>query len=345
MSAAGQGVLGPWPDGVPREAEDEFAAIARLFAPLTGGAEAAAGLLDDAAFLPARPGFDLVVTKDAMVEGVHCLADDPADLIARKLLRVNLSDLAAKAAEPFGYLLAVAWPARWSAAAREGFARGLGRDQTAYGVRLLGGDTVATPGPMVASVTALGHAPAGRAVRRAGARAGDAVLVTGTIGDGRLGLDAARGRLAELGAASVAYLADRYRLPQPRVPLRETLLTYAHACADVSDGLAADVGHLAAASGVRAELDLGRLPLSDAAHAWVDRQPDPAVALGLLATGGDDYELALAVAPEAADAAIAHAAAAGVSLARVGAITAGAGVRLSFKGREVAPDRPGYVHA
>jgi len=187
---------------------DEFEAIAALFRPLTGGAPEAAELLDDAAFLPARPGYELVITKDAIVEGVHFLPDDPPDLVARKLLRVNLSDLAAKAAEPFGYVLAVAWPGRWGARERAAFARGLADDQAEFGVRLLGGDTVSTPGPMTASVTALGYAPEGRAVRRSGARPGQGVYVSGTIGDGWLGLRAAQGEL-ELPAAAAAALARR----------------------------------------------------------------------------------------------------------------------------------------
>ena len=142
---------------------------------MTAGAPEAAGLLDDAAFIPPRAGYELVITSDAMVEGVHFLAEDAPDLVARKLLRVNLSDLAAKAAEPYGYLLTVAWPHRWGAAERTAFARGLAHDQGLYGIRLLGGDTVSTPGPMTASVTALGYAPEGRSVRRAGPSALPAV--------------------------------------------------------------------------------------------------------------------------------------------------------------------------
>ncbi|MDB5436798.1 MAG: thiL, partial [Phenylobacterium sp.] len=191
---------------------DEFSEIARLFRPLTGGAAGAFDLLDDAAVVPQRPGFDLVVTKDAIVEGVHFPVGERSDLIARKLLRVNLSDLAAKAAEPFGCFLAVAWPNAFGPAEREAFAAGLGEDLQAFGVALLGGDTVSTPGPFTASLTALGWVPEGRMVRRAGAAVGDLVAVSGTIGDGTLGLAAARGEIDDPDGS----LLDRYRLPNPR---------------------------------------------------------------------------------------------------------------------------------
>ena len=315
---------------------DEFEAIAELFRPLTGGAPEAADLLDDAAFLPARPGFDLVITQDAVVEGVHFLPDDPPELVARKLLRVNLSDLAAKAAEPFGYLLSVAWSPRWDAPARAAFARGLADDQAEYGIRLLGGDTVSTPGPMTASVTALGYAPEGRAVRRAGARPGDGVYVSGSIGDGWLGLLAAQGRL-DLSAADVASLADRYRLPRPRVELRGLLAASASACADVSDGLAADLGHVAAASGVGAVLDLEAVPLSGPARSWLETQPDRAAALIQLTTGGDDYEVVFTAAapPEAGP----------VPVTRIGEVVSGLGVLVRHAGAEVQLPLAGWRHS
>jgi len=176
---------------------DEFGEIERLFRPLTRGAPGALDLLDDAAVVPSRPGYDLVITKDALVEGVHFLRGEAPDLVARKLLRVNLSDLAAKAAEPFGCLLAVAWPANADARYRERFAMGLAADLESYDVHLLGGDTVVTEGPFTTSLTALGWAPKGRMVRRSGARPGDRLLVSGTIGDGALGLAAAQGAIPD----------------------------------------------------------------------------------------------------------------------------------------------------
>ncbi|WP_312164381.1 thiamine-phosphate kinase [Phenylobacterium sp.] len=270
-------------DDAPDDLPDEFGQIARLYRPLTRGAPEAFDLLDDAAAIPSRPGFDLVITKDAMVEGVHFLAGEAPDLIARKLLRVNLSDLAAKGAEPYGYFLAVAWPRDFDWPARQAFAAGLAADGEAFGLALLGGDTVSTPGPLTLSLTMLGWVPAGRMIRRAGARPGDLVMVSGTIGDGWLGLAAARGELPD----PDGYLAGRYRLPSPRLDLREVLAAQASAAADVSDGLVADARHIARASGVRLRLELERLPLSDAARAW----SNGAAGLAALASGGDDYEI------------------------------------------------------
>jgi thiamine-monophosphate kinase len=273
---------GPKPSG-----RDEFGEIARLFRPLTAGAAGAFDLLDDAAVVPQRPGLDLVVTKDAIVEGVHFPMGERPDQIAKKLVRVNLSDLAAKAAEPFGCFLAVAWPSGFGPAEREAFAAGLGEDLRSFGVALLGGDTVSTPGPFTASLTALGWVPEGRMVRRAGAKAGDVIAVSGTIGDGALGLAAARGEIED----PDGWLAGRYRLPTPRLDLREALRGEASAAADVSDGLIADAGHIGEASGIGLTLDLDALPLSTAARHWLEQQPDRSSALIRLATGGDDYEV------------------------------------------------------
>ena len=271
-------------------APDEFEQIARLYRPLTRGAPGAFGLLDDAAVVASRPGLDLVITKDALVEGVHFQPGTPPGLIARKLLRVNLSDLAAKGAEPYGYLLAVAWPAAYGWLQRQAFAEGLRLDGDAYGLTLLGGDTTSTPGALTLSLTMLGWVPEGRMVRRAGARAGDLLMVSGTIGDGTLGLAAARGEIAD----PDGFLAGRYHLPQPRVELREALRAHAHAACDVSDGLVADAGHIAEASGVGLRLELDQAPLSPAAQAWLAAQPDRRAALVRLATGGDDYEIVCA---------------------------------------------------
>jgi len=273
---------------------DEFGQIARLFRPLTRGAPEALDLLDDAAVVPARPGFDLVITKDALVEGVHFLASDPPALVARKLLRVNLSDLAAKGAEPYAYLLATAWPPGFAWAERQAFAEGLRADGETFGLTLLGGDTVSTPGPLTVSATLLGWVPAGRMVRRGGAKIGDLVQVSGVIGDGGLGLVAARGQLEDPGGV----LARRYRIPEPRLDLLQVLRDRAHAAADVSDGLIADAGHLAEASGIGLELDLDRMPVSPAGRSWVEAQPDRAAALLRLASSGDDYEIVCA-APDA----------------------------------------------
>jgi thiamine-monophosphate kinase len=324
---------------------DEFEAIARLFRPLTGGASEALDLLDDAAVIPARPGFDLIVTKDAMVEGVHFRPDDPPDFVARKLLRVNLSDLAAKGAEPYAYFLALAWPPAWGEDARTLFAQGLAEDQARYGLKLFGGDTVSTPGPLTLSATLLGWTPAGRMVRRSGARAGDLVLVTGVIGDGWLGLAAAEGRLDGLTPNERRHLLQRYQLPDPRLELREGLRNHANAAADVSDGLLADLGHIAKASGLGAEVDLERLPCSPAGAAWLARQPDEAAARAKLAAGGDDYEIVLTAGPEAVADLTATAAACGLPLTVIGRMVEGAGVAVAFNGMPVAVEQTGWRHA
>ena len=267
----------------PDEAAPEFGLIARHFAPLAG--PAGLGLLDDAALLVPPAGRDLVLTADAMVGGVHFLPDDPPDLVARKLLRVNLSDLAAKAATPLGYLLTLSAPRGMPATWFAGFAAGLAEDQRRFDMTLLGGDTTSTSGPVSLSLTMIGHVAPGAMLRRAGARPGDGVWVTGTIGDGALGLAVAQGRLAD----PTGHLLRRYRLPEPRLGL--PLAGIASAGMDVSDGLVQDLGHLCRAGGIGAEIDATRLPLSAAARAagsdW----------LRTCLTGGDDYELLLAVPP------------------------------------------------
>jgi thiamine-monophosphate kinase len=327
----------------PAEGVDEFDWIARLLRPLAAGAPEALNLADDAALIPSRPGYDLVISKDAVVAGVHFLADDPLNLVARKLLRVNLSDLAAKGAAPAGYLLAIAWPQDLGWAEREAFAAGLAADQTQFGLSLLGGDTVATSGPLTASVTILGWAPAGRMVRRSGAQVGDVVLVSGTIGDGYLGLKAARGD--GFGSADdAAFLADRYRLPRPRTALAPAILETASASTDVSDGLIADAGHIAETSRMRVELMLERLPLSSAAGRWVAAQADRASALLALATGGDDYEIVCTASAGGAERLIAAGAVVGCPFTPIGQVVAGAGTGVSLDGAPLAVARAGYRH-
>ena len=317
---------------------DEFRWIDKL-RPLTRGDPRALTLMDDAAVLPSRPGFDLVVSTDAMVEGVHFLSNEAMDIVARRLLRTSLSDLAAKAAEPFGYFLNVAWPARFDDAHRELFISGLDRDGRAFGVVLLGGDTVSADGPLTLSATVLGWVPAGRMVGRGGARAGDLCVVCGSIGDGWLGLKAARGEIAD----SDGCLASRYRLPEPLFVLRSSLSAHANAAADVSDGLVADAMHIAEASGLGLDLDLERLPLSRAARAWLAEQPDVAASLASLATGGDDYAIACAIDPASAEA-FAGLLPAGLSFATVGAFRQRPGLSASIGKQAVAIAAAGWRH-
>ena len=309
----------------------EFSLIARHFRPLAG--PGALGLLDDAALLTPPPGRELVLAADAMVEGVHFLPNDPADTVGAKLLRVNLSDLAAMGADPLAYLVTVSAPRATPEAWFAGLAAGLARDGARYGATLLGGDTTSTPGPITLSLTIIGHVAPGVAVRRAGARPGDEVWVTGTIGDGALGLVALRGDLPDPNGA----LARRYRLPEPRLGVARAGLV--RAGLDVSDGLVQDLGHLCRAAGLGAEIKAAAVPLSPAAHAagpaWLET----------CLTGGDDYELVMAVAPERGGALSAHAAGLGVAVTRIGRFVPGEGVRvLDGDGREMGLERQGWSH-
>lgn len=321
----------------------EFETIERLFKPLAHP-EWGRGLADDVAALPSRPGFDVVLTKDAIVEGVHFLPDDPLDTVARKLLRVNLSDLAAKGAEPFGYLLACFWSERCGWPEREAFAAGLAEDQAEFGVFLLGGDTVKTPGPATFSLTALGWVPTGAAVSRAGAQVGDLVFVTGAIGDGLLGLKAARGELS-LEPERLAALAAHYRTPTPRVDFADVVRDFATASVDVSDGLAADLAHVAKASRVGVSLNLNVLPLSAAAQAWFADRVDPQLSLEDLASGGDDYEIAFTAHPRHEETLRREAERRLLRLTRIGEVTAGSGLTVTYDGLPIVMARGGWTHS
>src|ERR1700722_14873855 len=300
-------------------AEDSL--IARYFQPLATD-PGAFGLADDAAVLQAR-GEDIVVTTDAIVEGVHFLAEDPPDTIARKALRVNLSDLAAKGANPAGFVLTLALRAAddaWLTA----FARGLGEDASGFDCPLLGGDTVSTPGPLMISITAFGRVPAGRMVHRSGAKPGDRIVVTGTIGDAALGLDVLNGgAVAAALAGDVAakqMLTGRYRVPQPRNALALTVRDHAHAAMDASDGLAGDLAKLCAASGVSAVIDAPAVPLSTPAASLLTRA---IIGIEAILSGGDDYEILCAIPEDRVEAFAQAAAAAGVATTPIGTILAG----------------------
>ena len=313
------------------DAPAEFGLIARHFRPLAG--DGALDLLDDAAVVTPPPGRELVFTADAMVAGVHFLPDDPADTVGAKLLRVNLSDLAAMAATPWAYLLTVSAPRATPDAWFQGFAAGLARDQAEFGIRLLGGDTTSTSGPVSLTLTCIGHVAPGCALRRSGAQAGNQVWVTGTIGDGALGLAALRGQVAD----PDGWLAGRYRRPQPRLGL--ALHGVASAGMDVSDGLVQDLGHLCRLAGLGARIEAARVPLSPAAAA-----AGPGWRAACL-TGGDDYELLLAV-PPANTARLRHLAAAqGVTVTCIGAFTSDPGVVVIDEADQTIPlDCEGWSH-
>src|SRR6202521_4174043 len=326
----------------PKSAEDSL--IARYFRPLATDS-GAFDLGDDAAILKAL-GEDIVVTTDAIVEGVHFLPNDPPGTIAQKALRVNLSDLAAKGATPAGFVLTLALRAAddaWLAP----FARGLGADSSRFECPLLGGDTVSTPGPAMISITAFGRVAPGKMVRRSGARPGDRVVVTGTIGDAALGLDILRaGRVAAALAGDAAareMLVGRYRVPQPRNALAPAVRDHAHAAMDVSDGLAGDLAKLCAASGVSAVIDAPAVPLSEAAAAALAAGT---IGIETIVSGGDDYEILCAI-PENRFEAFAQAAGlAGVAVTSIGTVIADTSAPrfLDGEGREIALKRVSYSH-
>ena len=310
----------------------EFSLIARHFAPLAGpGTD---GLRDDVAVLTPPPGRDLVLKADALVEGVHFLPTDPADLVARKLLRVNLSDLAGKGAIPIGYLLTISVPRGTPDAWFEAFAAGLAQDQREFSLYLLGGDTTSTPGPISLSLTAIGHAAPGAVPRRGGASAGDEIWVTGTIGDGALGLAVAQGRLSD----PTGHLLDRYRLPRPRLGL--ALGGLAGASMDVSDGLLQDLSHICRHSSLAAEVALASVPLSAPAR---EAGPDW---LPVILNGGDDYEVLLTAPVARAGDLAAAASRAGIPLTRIGKMVAGnSEVRvLDAAGKPLSLKSAGWSH-
>jgi thiamine-monophosphate kinase len=300
----------------------EFELIARYFAPLATD-RAALGLADDAAQVRLRPGEDLVVTTDLVAAGVHFFADDPPEAIAHKALRVNLSDLAAKGAQPVGYLLALALPADWTEAWIARFARGLAADQAAYRISLLGGDTSRAANGLTATITALGRLPRGAMVHRAGARPGDLVYVSGTIGDAALGLALRLGKVDRKAAGrGAALLLDRYLHPQPRMRLASAIRRYASSALDVSDGLIGDFAHICDASKVGGLIDAAKVPLSAPATKLVRTEPQ---LLELALTGGDDYEILATIAPRDAASFERAARRAAVSVTQIGRVTEGQG--------------------
>ena len=317
--------------------------IARYFRPLATD-PGAFDLNDDAAAITPS-GDDIVVTTDAIVEGVHFLPDDPPDSVARKALRVNLSDLAAKGATPAGFVLTLALRSADEAWLKP-FAAALGEDAIQFGCPLLGGDTVSTPGPLMISITAFGHVPAGQMVHRSGARPGDRVMVTGTIGDAALGLAVLRGGKI-LAAVSDAVARDRligrYRVPQPRLALAAVVRKFASAAMDVSDGLAGDLTKLCGVSGVSAVIDTGSIPLSTAARDLVSRG---VAELETLIAGGDDYEILCTVAEGRVAAFTDASLQAGVTVSSIGMIVAGGAVPqfLDRQGREMALNQRSYSH-
>jgi thiamine-monophosphate kinase len=320
--------------------------IARYFRPLAKH-PGALGLVDDAAALMPPQGCDLVLKTDGLIGGVHFFPDDPADAVAKKALRVNLSDLAAKGARPLGFLLALALPQETGATWLELFARGLGEDADFFKCPLLGGDTDKTPGPITISIAALGTVEHGRMIRRSGATAGDRVVMTGTIGDAALGLllrrDPTTVKRWNLNPRQHDHLIARYLIPEPRTTITDLLRAHATAAMDVSDGLVGDLAKLCRASNAAAEIEIERVPLSEAARTALAEEP---TLIETILTGGDDYEI-LATMPAADIAAFRQTTSTlGVLVSEIGKVVEGAGDArfLDRRSRPVAFAHTSYSH-
>jgi thiamine-monophosphate kinase len=317
----------------------EFELIARYFSPLATS-HGALGLTDDVALLRLRAGRDLVLTADAIVEDVDFLGTDPPDTVGQKALRVNLSDLAAKGAKPIGYLLTLAIPADCGASWIKAFAAGLARDQRRFKISLLGGDTTRTSGPLTVAITALGEVGSGDAILRTGARPGDHVYVTGNVGDAAVGLELLRRKRAARKGANA--LVSRYRLPQPRLDVGRELRRVAHAAIDISDGLVADLGHIAEVSRVRIVIDAWRVPLSVALRNHCGPMEKTQIRA---ATAGDDYEIAFTCSPDKAAKVRALARKSRVAITEVGRVEKGSGIALlDARGRPIRLEKRGYTH-
>lgn len=320
----------------------EFELIASLFAPLARKEPGAFNLTDDAALLKPMSGHDFVVTTDAIVAGVHFFANDPPDMVAQKALRVNLSDLAAKGAVPRAYLLTAALSPEIDDAWLKSFVKGLRRDQKTFSVTLVGGDTVATPGPATFNIVAIGDVPQGRMLRRAGARAGDDVWVSGTIGDAALGLRVLKGERFAISPQHERLVVKRYLVPAPRVGLGRALLGLAGSCLDVSDGLVADLGHIAENSKVGIDVDAEAVPLSAAAAASLAVK---GASLSELLVGGDDYELIFTAPGSVAKELASLSKRSKLPLTRIGKVVPGGEVIVRRgDGGAMRFDRRGYRH-
>lgn len=320
----------------------EFERISKFFAPLTEGFPGAFGLTDDAAVIAPMEGRDIVVTTDTAVAGVHFPCDESPGLIAAKLLRVNLSDLAAMGASPLAYTLNVALPAEVDDDWLGAFAQGLRNNQEAFSLTLAGGDSVSTPGPLTLTITAFGTVAANGALRRSGAQLDDVIYVSGTIGDAALGLKLLRGELNGIDDVQRDELVGRYRLPRPRIGLGSRLLGLATAAVDVSDGLAADLEHVLSASGAGAEIEAGMVPLSQGASALLSADGG---LIETVLTGGDDYEILFTVAPGYAGRIAALASDLDLQLTAIGRIVEGPGLYVrGLDGRELMLPRKGWQH-
>ncbi|NDF12553.1 MAG: thiamine-phosphate kinase [Proteobacteria bacterium] len=332
---------------------NEFECIEKYFAPLSAAAEGALGLKDDAFIMSPKAGHQVVVSKDIISENIHFTFDldshsgekiEPA-YVARKLLRGNLSDMAAMGAKPKYYLLGVLWNHTVNEAWIESFVSGLAEDQKHFGVTLVGGDTVKREdGRISLSMTVIGEVKKDHALKRSGAKVGDKIYVTGTIGDGALGLLAFRGAVKGLTREQRDFLVERYHLPEPRHEVMAKLAEagVVSAAIDVSDGLMADIDHVLAASKVGATIDRSAIPLS---HAAADSLKHDTKLWDVVLSGGDDYEVAFTVPADKAKEMEALAKEQGTPVTCIGKITAGKELEvLDAEGKPYSPDRRGYRH-
>lgn len=322
----------------------EFDLISRYFAPLASKGQPAYGLTDDAAVFTPPAGKDLIFTKDALVADIHFFADDPPDLIARKALRVNLSDLAAMGAEPLGYLLAISLPKNLPKGMKDvdqwvaEFARGLKVDQEEFGWSLFGGDTVATHWPLTISITAIGSVTRGEALRRDGAQAGDDIYVSGNLGDSALGFKCLTGYITPKNDA----LIESYLLPHPRIALGQRLKNIATSVMDISDGLTGDISHICALSGLGAKIEEELIPLSPVVRKVLESFP---LYKELIWSGGDDYELLFTAPSHAAGDIKKLAKSLDLPLTRVGCMTKNQAIVIMDKnGENLLGDKRGFRH-
>jgi len=322
----------------------ETGIIERFFAPLAKNTPGAFDLQDDAGLIAPREGMELVLTTDMIVEGVHYLESATPRDIAYKALGVNVSDLCAKGADPSVYLLSIALSGAPDPAWLEGLREGFAEAQSDFGCTLLGGDTVHTPGPMALSITAAGFVPEGHMVHRSGARQGDHVYVTGTIGDAALGLKLLQGAGADhLSAEQTEFLTRRYWRPQPRMAAISMVRAHANAAMDISDGLVGDFTKLCAASKLGGIINAADVPLSDAAAHWLAGEPERQ---GDILTGGDDYEVLMCVSEKNISAFESDCASSGLQISSIGCIASQSeGFRvLGEDGKTLKFDHPSYDH-
>jgi len=324
------------------KAMDEFGFIAEHLSHLAG--PEGLDLKDDAAVWQPPAGFDAVISMDTLVEGVHFPQGKFDAETAQKLIAVNISDIIAKGADPLGYFLSLSVPKDTNTDRLKDFSRGLDIAQKEYGIKLWGGDTTSTSGPITLSVTMMGTVPKGKTVLRSGAKIGDFVCVTGNIGGGYLGLKALLKQI-DTEKYLTKYWLDRYHLPRPAFAFREVVRAYANSAIDISDGLLADAEHMARASGVGVEIRLPAIPLSTASTAWVLSQPDHQVARLELATGGDDYQILMCVSEFDMAVLKKQAGKAQIKLTVIGKVTVGEGIVCrGDQGEKIPISKLGYSH-